>query len=104
MSDWSNISFVLFVLVVESPSQDNGHGNTAGGGGGLAWKNNIPVTPGVSYVVEVGAGGAGAAQYYNARNGIGNGGDSYFINATTVKAHQGWSEWWWWNIYWRWWW
>lgn len=28
-----------------------------GGGGGLGWKNNIPVTPGQSYTVVVGAGG-----------------------------------------------
>ena len=31
----------------------------AGGGGGTAYKNNIPVTPGQSYTVVVGAGGAG---------------------------------------------
>jgi len=29
----------------------------AGAGGGLAWKNNIPVTPGVGYTVFVGSGG-----------------------------------------------
>lgn len=29
----------------------------SGGGGGLGWKNNIPVTPGQSYTVVVGAGG-----------------------------------------------
>jgi len=41
-----------------------------GGGGGLGWKNNIPVTPGQQYTVAVG-------------------GDSYFINDTTVKGGRG---------------
>lgn len=39
-------------------------------GGGLGWKNNIPVVPGQSYTVVVG----------------GNQADSYFISATTVKG------------------
>ena len=42
----------------------------AGAGGGLGWKNYIPVTPGQSYTVVVG-------------------GDSYFINASTVKGARG---------------
>ena len=50
-----------------------------GPGGGLGWKNNISVTPGQSYTVVVGAGGTSA----------GAGGDSYFINATTVKGGGG---------------
>ena len=41
-----------------------------GGGGGLGWKNGIAVTPGQSYTVHVG-------------------GDSYFINDTTVKGGRG---------------
>ena len=49
-----------------------------GGGGGLGWKNYISVTPGQSYTVVVGA---------NVDNQ--NGGDSYFINATTVKGGGG---------------
>ena len=53
----------------------------AAGGGGLGWKNNIPVTPGQSYTLEVGSAATG---------GSGNdGGDSYFINATTVKGGGG---------------
>lgn len=40
------------------------------GGGGLGWKNNIPVTPGNSYIVRVG----GASDI----------GGSYFINTSTV--------------------
>jgi hypothetical protein len=51
-----------------------------GGGGGLGWKNNITVTPGGSYTVVVGVGGTGSAFSQTAP------GDSYFINATTVKG------------------
>ena len=34
-------------------------GGSAGGGGGLAWRNNIAVSPGTSYNVFFGAGGSG---------------------------------------------
>ena len=72
-----------------SGQNDNSWG--AGGGGGLGWKNNIPVTPGQSYTVVVGAGGIGApAGPQNTAEGQGGaGGDSYFIDATTVKGGGG---------------
>ena len=57
----------------------------AGGGGGLGWKNNIPVTPGNSYEVKVGLGGAHGA--YN--NGSKSGGESYFISKTIVGGGGG---------------
>ena len=58
-----------------------GNETTAGGdgGGGLGWKNNIPVVPGQSYQVVVGAQGTSGA----------NGQDSYFINTSTVKGGGG---------------
>ena len=59
-------------------------GNAGGGGGGLGWTNNIAVTPGNSYTVEVGLGGA--------VNGIlGPMGlrPSWFINQTTVRGSSG---------------
>jgi hypothetical protein len=52
---------------------------TGGAGGSLAWKANIPVTQKQGYLVVVGLGGA-----IN-----GNGGDSYFIDITTVFAPGG---------------
>ena len=55
----------------------SGGGQRSGGGGGLGWKNNIPVTPGQSYTVEVGAGVQG------------NGSTSYFIDANTVSGGGG---------------
>ena len=54
---------------------------TRGGGGGGAYslKSNIAVTPGTSYSYTVGAGATGT----------GAGGDSYFINTSTVLAKGG---------------
>lgn len=57
-----------------------------GAGGGLGWKNNITVIPGNSYTVVVGIGGTKGAYGFNASV---SGGDSYFINATTVKGGGG---------------
>ena len=61
----------------------NAAGGIGGTGGGLGWKNNIPVTPGQSYTVVVGAGGASNGG--PGQDG-GDGQDSYFIDATTVKG------------------
>ena len=67
-------------------------GGTGGAGGGLGWKNNIPVTPGQSYTVVVGdygvGGNSGAGGSANYQPG-GDGGDSYFIDVTTVKGGGG---------------
>ncbi len=58
-----------------------------GGGGGLGYKNNIPVVPGNSYTVVVGAGGLGVSA--NAGGQGTSGTDSYFISNTTVKGGGG---------------
>lgn len=75
---WVAPSGVTSVCVV---AVGTGAGNStykfAGGGGGLGWKNNITVVPGNSYTVVVGASTVGA------------GGDSYFINTSTVKGGGG---------------
>jgi len=45
-------------------------GGGGGAGGGLVWKNNISVTPGSTYTVVVGDGGASGASYaMNGRSG-----------------------------------
>lgn len=49
-----------------------------GSGAGLGWKNNIPVTPGQSYTVQVGAGIAAA-----------DGDDSWFVDSSTVRGGGG---------------
>ena len=54
--------------------------SAGGGGGGLGYKNNITVVPGTVYTVVAGA---------NSMTASTNGGDSYFINATTVKGGGG---------------
>jgi len=54
-----------------------------GGGGALAWKNNIAVTPGNSYSVVVGIGGAGS-------NGTAaNGGTSTFLGVSAGGGNGG---------------
>lgn len=53
-----------------------------GGGGGLGWKNNIPVTPGQSYTVIVGA--PGPSQTTNATNAAAMGNSSYFDSESVV--------------------
>ena len=63
-----------------------GAGGGGGGGGGLGYKNNISVTPGQSYTVVVGAHGTST---YNVRNSTTDSGDSYFIDASTVKGGGG---------------
>ena len=84
------------VVCIGGGGGGNGGGNGVGGaggggGGGLGYKNNISVTPGQSYTVVVGGGGAGDAwdgpPYSD--NPANDGGDSYFINANTVKGGGG---------------
>jgi hypothetical protein len=44
--------------VLQLPGTDTWTGGGGGWGGGLAWSNSIPVTPGATYKIQVGAGGA----------------------------------------------
>ena len=60
----------------------------AGGGGGLGYKNSISVTPGQSYTVVVGDTG-GQTVLGNGQNAGEDGGDSYFINTSTVQGEGG---------------
>lgn len=61
-----------------------GGGDTSGGGGGgLAWKNNIGVSNGSSYTVQVGAVGATGGGPTR------NGGPSYFVSTGEVHAYGG---------------
>lgn len=65
------------------------HVGSGGGGGGLGWKNNIPVTAGLTYTIVVGAGGASVSS--NSIHGVpGNpGNDSYFISPSIVCGRGG---------------
>jgi len=56
-----------------------------GGGGSLAWSNNINVTEGTSYTVEVGT--AGQSGPYT--SGSTNGSPSWFFSAGTIRANGG---------------
>ncbi len=59
-------------------------GGGGGGGGGLGYNNTVTVVPGNSYTVVVGARGVGVVA-----NDGGDGGDSYFINTSTVRGSGG---------------
>jgi len=63
-------------------------GSTGGAGGGLGWKNLIPVVPGTSYTVVVGAGGA-TVTAVGTSGSTNPGGNSYFINTSTVAGFGG---------------
>ena len=69
-----------------SAQASNGVSSCGGAGGGLGWKNNIPVTPGQSYTVVVGAGGDGQS---SGSGGGKNGATSYFIDQSTVAGGGG---------------
>jgi hypothetical protein len=60
-----------------------------GGGGGLGWKNNIPVTPGQTYLVQVGYGAKDPAFSNGSDPQAYIGGSSYFISTTTVLGEGG---------------
>lgn len=69
--------------------QDSGGlGGSGGGGGGTAWVNNIPVTPGNSYVVNVGAGGL-ADTNVGAPSTATDGGNSFFISESVCCGFGG---------------
>ena len=66
----------------DATTSSQGAGGTYGGGGGgnnaaggwagcLAWKNNIPVTPGVTYTVQAGGGGTTSPTYLAGEGGPG---------------------------------
>ena len=56
---WVAPAGVVSVSVVAVGAGSGGGSSSGGEGGGLGYTNNISVTPGSSYVVVVGAGGAG---------------------------------------------
>ena len=90
---WTAPSYVTSVCVVCVGGGGPGGWDeiAAGSGGGLGYKNNIPVTGGQSYTVVVGAGGStNSAQITSGPPEVNHdgtsGGDSYFIDASTVKG------------------
>lgn len=80
---WVAPTGVTSVSAVVVGGGGGGSNCNGAGGGALAYKNNISVTPGNSYTVVVGAGGAGSKTSYNA------GGYSGFINDSTLRANGG---------------
>lgn len=76
---WTVPAGVTSVSVVAVGGGGGGASGNGGGGGGLGWKNAIPVTPGQSIPVVVGAGGSNNT----------NGGVSYFGSASLVAGFGG---------------
>ena len=72
-----DVYYVSVVCVGAGGGGSNTAYGTGGGGGGLGWKNNIPVTPGTAYTLQVGQGSTGAGQ------------PSYFISTSTVAGFGG---------------
>ena len=79
----ANVTSVSVVCVGGGGGGGSGNGLEAGSGGGLGWKNNISVTPGQSYTVQVGDRGIG-----NSSGGT-DGGDSYFMTVNVCRGGGG---------------
>ena len=75
---WTCPAGVTSVCVVAVGAGGDGNGSNGGGGGGLGWRNNISVTPGQSYTLQVGG--------YSSNS---SGTNSYFIDVNTVMGGGG---------------
>ena len=76
-----NVTSVSVVAIGGGGSNSNTTWSSAGGGGALAYKNDISVVPGQKYTVVVGRRGE--------RGVAGGGGNSYFVDLSTVAAGGG---------------
>jgi Concanavalin A-like lectin/glucanases superfamily len=79
-----NNVYYVNVLCIGGGGAGGSNGGGGGGGGGLAWKNNIPVVPGTTYTVVVGAGAK--QKYLGSYNTDQAGGDSYFSNPAFIPS------------------
>ena len=75
---------LISVVVIGGGAGGSGYNSGGAGGGGLGYKNNIPVVPGDTYTVTVGAGGAQVAYGVTGNNG----GDSYFAHANAWSQYK----------------
>ncbi len=82
----AGVTSVSAVVIGGGGSGFSGHDSCGGNGGSLGYKNNITVVPGTSYTVVVGAGGAAPGSQTATSNA---GGQSFFINTSTVQANGG---------------
>lgn len=84
----SYVTSICVLCIGGGGGGDNGLGNYAGGGGGLAWRNNISVTPGQTYWITAGHGGNGGHSTYTGTNGQ-DGGDSYMHDFSSQLIARG---------------
>lgn len=87
---WTAPMGVYSVCAVAVGAGAGGESLRGGGGAGLGWKNNIPVTPGQTYTVQVGKGGIAPVGIL-ATNAT-DGSDSFFIDIGTVAGLGGKSD------------
>jgi len=86
----NNVYFVEYLVVAGGGGGGNGYDNAGGGGGagGMVRTGILPVTPGTSYSITVGAGGAGGADTRTNNNGS-SGGNSVFGSITSLGGGYG---------------
>jgi hypothetical protein len=75
------------VVAVGAGSSASGYFGIGGAGGALAYKNNIPVSPGTSYTLVVGAGGGGGTG--QSFQGVAGGLSSFAWSSATLIANGG---------------
>lgn len=86
----AGVSRVEYLLVGGGGGAGNGYDNAGGGGGGsgMVLTGNVAVTPGTSYTVTVGSGGAGGADARANNPGL-PGNNSVFGSITALGGGQG---------------
>lgn len=86
----SGVTLIEYLVVGGGGGGGNGYdaGGGAGGGGGMVLTGTLSVTPGQSYTVTVGDGGAGGTDSRTNNNGT-SGGDSVFASITALGGGYG---------------
>ena len=91
----ANVTSICVVCVGSGSTWTTGNnGNQGSAAGGLGYKNNISVTPGQSYAVQVGGPNGTNSASYDPSSGYSSyigPADSFFINTSTVKGGGGWT-------------
>ena len=88
--DWTSVNTIECIGGGGSGSYNNGYGN-GGGGGAYSKIVNLPLTTGITINYSVGTGGDGIAANagYGAKNNGKTGGDTWFVDISTILAKGG---------------
>lgn len=85
----ANVFYVHAAAIGGGASAGSGPYGSGGGGGGLGWRNFIPVVPGTTYTVVVGAGGGAVASNLVPCSSGNDGSDSWFFSNTILLGGGG---------------